>query len=137
MFSLSTAIQASEDFPSSELGPICDNPCTERNCCFNCCQKMCECIDNYSCTRCCALCCTQSFNFFDSPKPEPQTCAQHCGRYCINTALCCSPCGLCSYPCIVCYMSCEEHNKRERERNAVPEDGIGINVKKSISPGSE
>ncbi len=102
MFSLSTAIQASEDSPIEDLNPqnmsmsesdqtIYNNPCPENNCCFNCCQKTCECIDTYACTRFCAICCVESCKFMVDPPTlcayPPYTYADRCVFCCIKTII--------------------------------------------------
>ncbi len=145
IFTLSTAIQASEDLPSDDLSPqnmsmaesdqrFCNNPCPENNCCFNCCQEMCDCIDTYACTRCCAICCVRSYDLATDFNRRHQTTY---GERCINCLFCTLVTLICC-PCMICACCSEgyyKYEKEEEKRNIGPKHSA--NKKRAVSPESE
>ena len=114
---------------------FCNNICKDN--CFNCCQKMCECVDDYACTRFCTICCANSYDTIMEPGCEghepPYTCTESCSIFCENISafiICC--------PCMTYLLiseTCKDYKDNEKERNTVPENCA--NKKRAVSPEGE
>jgi len=111
LLNFSNNIWASDDFYSQPFPKMSE---TEENFCLDCPQKICECCDDYACTRFCATCCNYMCekacgpedSFCGSEFDEDDDCGEYCN--CCLTLWCC-PCAL----CLLTHGAWERHEKNE------------------------